>query len=389
MDSFNVLLDTNVFIRAKFGFNTSSLQSLRKYCNDGIACLYTNDIIVREVNNHIKKEIQVSAQNAKNAIKDRRELINAITDEEFERIQAVLLDAPEKLIASFESYIENAVVLSNDALSVIDLFDDYFSSQPPFEGKKSKKSEFPDAAIIMSIKHFLSANENIYLHIVSDDDGWHNALADTPNAVLYRDLNALLTAISKEQILYDQIVSFIGEQTASLEEKVRSWLYDQEWDFAVDEDELFVECDEVNDIDADDISLILDAIEYIDHDEQTAVASLLGTAEVAVHFSYIDHSKEVYDKEDHIWYNTCYGDGTVVISIPISFSITVLFHGEDERDFELDSPDFDTLDRRSASIIDYNLVERIDYNICPDCGQRLGLHNDGGNGFCINCAPNH
>lgn len=29
------------------------------------------------------------------------------------------------------------------------------------------------------------------------------------------------------------------------------------------------------------------------------------------------------------------------------------------------------------------------YDICPDCGKEINIDNDGGNGFCINCAPNH
>ena len=29
------------------------------------------------------------------------------------------------------------------------------------------------------------------------------------------------------------------------------------------------------------------------------------------------------------------------------------------------------------------------YNICPDCGCKINFENDGGNGFCVNCAPNH
>lgn len=29
------------------------------------------------------------------------------------------------------------------------------------------------------------------------------------------------------------------------------------------------------------------------------------------------------------------------------------------------------------------------YDTCPDCGHKINFENDGGNGFCINCAPNH
>ena len=29
------------------------------------------------------------------------------------------------------------------------------------------------------------------------------------------------------------------------------------------------------------------------------------------------------------------------------------------------------------------------YNTCPDCGRKINFENDGGNGFCVHCAPNH
>jgi len=29
------------------------------------------------------------------------------------------------------------------------------------------------------------------------------------------------------------------------------------------------------------------------------------------------------------------------------------------------------------------------YDTCPDCGCKIGHQNDGGNGFCLSCAPNH
>ena len=29
------------------------------------------------------------------------------------------------------------------------------------------------------------------------------------------------------------------------------------------------------------------------------------------------------------------------------------------------------------------------YDTCPECGKRINRENDGGNGFCIDCAANH
>ena len=396
MTTFDVLLDTNVFIKAKYSFNKSSLDYLRKYCENGVACLYTNDIIIREVQKHISSDVSLLAAKAKNAIKNNGELLNAIGQEDFERIQAILLNASTNLLAEFDSYIGDATVLTNADLSAIELFNDYFDLRPPFENRQEKKAEFPDAAIIMSIKHCLSSHEGATLHIVSDDNGWHSALSDCPSAIMYKDLKSLLTAISKgQEELYSQITSFIGEKIPSLEKDVRDWLYGLSWDSAVDENEVYVECDEVTDINVEDVSLILDSVEYIDRREGTAIASFTGMARITIDFSYIDHSCEVYDKEDHEWHNTQYGDGKVRIEIPVSLSTSVFLPHEDEVGFDLDAPDYDALEMDKVLTIDYELEERVDdirwpdYDVCPDCGQKIGLHNDGGNGFCINCAPNH
>ena len=40
-------------------------------------------------------------------------------------------------------------------------------------------------------------------------------------------------------------------------------------------------------------------------------------------------------------------------------------------------------------LTEYPSEDDDDYNICPDCGERYDIENDGGNGFCIKCAPNH
>jgi len=396
MAFFNVLLDTNVFINAKYDFNSSSLHNLRKYCDDGIACMITNDIITREVLHHIEVEVGLLASQAKNAIKNHSELVNALTLPVFDSIKATLLDAPKQLSTAYTSYIEGAIFLPNDGLSVVDLFNDYFTAVSPFEGRKEKKSEFPDAAIIMSIKRYISSNDHASLYVVTNDNGWHSALKNTSGIFLYKDLKSLLTEISKEQEeLYKQIVSFVGGQIASLKERAEDWLLDQDWDSAIDEIEMCVECDEVDEVNVENIDLILEAIEYIDNKEEYAVAVLSGVAKIKVCFSYIDHTEEIYDREDHAWYNTVYGDGISEIAVPLSLSVSVILPDESNNVFDLDAPDFEELDRDAIVTIGYELIEQNEnlcepyYDVCPDCGQKIGLHNDGGNGFCIDCASNH
>lgn len=395
MSTFNVLLDTNIFINSKYDFDRASLFNLKKYCNDGIVSMFTNDIILREVRHHINVNVKLLASQAKNAIK-KGELVNALTKPVFDKIETLLIDAPNQLLTAFDTYMKDAKILSNNDLSVVELFNDYFELNAPFEIRKEKKSEFPDAAIIMSIKKYISSEENASLHIVTDDNGWHTALEGVPNIFLYKNIKELLTEISKgEENLYNQIVSFVKENSTLYKNNVKNWLLDQEWEFAIDENEFGIECDEVYKIDINDITLISNSIEYIDNKEGYAVATISEIAKLKLYFSYIDHSRETYDKEEHVWYNTIYGDGIAEIKVPINISMNVMFSTEDEESFDLDSLDFKNLNITDIVTINYELEEREEifcdsqFGVCPDCGQQITISNDGGNGFCINCAEKH
>lgn len=44
--------------------------------------------------------------------------------------------------------------------------------------------------------------------------------------------------------------------------------------------------------------------------------------------------------------------------------------------------------KRPFSVDDYDDVPNA-YSTCPDCSRKINFENDGGNGFCSNCAPNH
>lgn len=396
MATFNVFLDTNIYIQTRYDFDKGSLLHLKKYCDDGVVATFTNDIITCEVKHHINTDIKLFAAQAKNSIKDHSELLNAISPEEYEEIKEILLSSPGRLISAFDSHMNGATILSNDGLSVADLFCDYFDSNPPFEGSKDKKSEFPDAVVIMSIKRFMESSEISSLHVVTNDNGWHNALSSISNITLHKNIKSLLTKISKDKdVLYKRIVTFINEEIAQLQQNAESWLLDQEWEFVVNGIDPYIECDEVDEINTIQVNLIPDGIEYIDVEEEYAVATLSGEATVTIGFTYIDHTNEIYDKEDHLWYNTEYGDGIVEIEVPISMSTNILFSSVLEDKPTLDAPDFSEIDKDAIVLVQSEFAERSNeihhpyYDICPDCGEKIGIHNDGGNGFCTNCASNH
>ena len=392
MSRFNTLVDTNIFIAAKYNFAGGSLYNLKKYCADGIVALFTNDIILREVQSHIDEDVDMMARQAKNAIK-QPELKNAITQDAYETIEATIMGATDSLRAQFDEYMKGATLLSNQELSIEELFDGYFEKTAPFENNETKKCEFPDAAIIMSIKRYMAENPGMQLCVVSNDNGWHNALKDTEGILLYSNLRELLDRISEEEDLYAQIIQYMKGCIAELRESAEEWCVCQDWSAIVDDNiDACIECDELVDIYVSALDLAPDCIEYIDYEDEFASALFSGVVTFYLGFDYIDHANEVFDREDRAYYNTIYGMGSAEVKVSFTGAVTILI--SDNGKMELNSSEFDEVIVEDVEILDYELTpyrkkDEPYFNVCADCGLPIGIHKDGGNGFCTNCAEYH
>ena len=99
-------------------------------------------VIEKLVEIRVSADVGKLATQAKNAIKKKPELVNAISEQECVAIAEKLMAAPEKLLAQFTAFMDDAVLLSIDNLSLASVFDDYFKSVPPFNKRKQKKRSF-------------------------------------------------------------------------------------------------------------------------------------------------------------------------------------------------------------------------------------------------------
>lgn len=393
MATFNVFIDTNIFIKNKFTFHAGPMDSLKKYCQKGYCTLFTNSIILREVEKHIRADVGRLATQAKNAIKNNPELVNAISKQEYTIIADKLLSAPDQLLAQFRLFAADAICLPIDHLSLASVFDDYFNAVPPFENKEDKKAEFPDAVAIMSIKRFLQETEDASMCVVSEDQGWKDAFEGLENVRIYKDIQSLLTEISKEETLYKQIAQYVGDHVVELASVVEGWLYEQDCSSIIEGIGPCIECDELEDLQIGDIIITPHSVDFIDTENQYAVVGFSGTAAAVIDFAYLDHTEEVYDREDRIWLNTISGNGSIEVKVPFTGTVTVLFSDEgSEMNFDdpsLDDIEWDDVEWTVLEMKEHRQNDDPYYNTCPDCGEPIGIHNDAGNGFCTACAHRH
>ncbi len=141
----NVFLDTNVFIKMKYDFSNSSLYRLKKYVDLGIVRLFTNEIVLREVEAHIKRDAVEESAHFRNAVK-RHCFSEILNFDEYELLNRDFRGEKwdEIIISKFKKYMDDTdcTILNNDDIELKDIFELYFNCIPPFETREEKSMNF-------------------------------------------------------------------------------------------------------------------------------------------------------------------------------------------------------------------------------------------------------
>lgn len=80
--------------------------------------------------------------------------------------------------------------------------------------------------------------------------------------------------------------------------------------------------------------------------------------------------------------------GTVVVRVVRKANVFMDFESDEFEEAEIFSTEFDEIYFKSA-YADPEGYDLESYTVCPDCNTPISHINDGGNGFCIDCALNH
>lgn len=167
----NIYLDTTVFKNANFHYNSQVFKQLITLAEKEKLRLFLTSITIREVESHIRRDVIKAISTIKNCRKEARILRN-IDDASYKWLFEDI-DENEtfnKIFSLFNDFMGNAKieVIPINNLNIEEVFDKYFTFQPPFsEGKK--KDEFPDAFVIQAITEWCKRkDENMY--IISNDN---------------------------------------------------------------------------------------------------------------------------------------------------------------------------------------------------------------------------
>jgi hypothetical protein len=187
-----VFLDTQVYRAMSFDWASPNFVSLRERVTRGSIELVTTEIIKQEIRKGIRGLLNEFTQDVRKI--RHLPLFRHLEPAKVEAITSLAANTNEfeKLWAAAESFLSEigTTILDSPASAFADLFKLYFSGSPPF-GSKGKKSEFPDAANLLTLQHHAQlTGKKIY--VVSGDGDWCRVCAQSPSLIHIERLSEVI-----------------------------------------------------------------------------------------------------------------------------------------------------------------------------------------------------
>ena len=200
-----LLIDTSIYERHGLRLEKGLLSKLFQFRKSPIELLMP-DVIRNEVQDHLGKKIKSARSSLEKALNDASDHLffdgSALNDAKNTLIDS---DGIENLAATrVEQFIENSgatKISCGDHVSVTAILDRYFKNMPPFASTGKKKSEFPDAIVLLSIEEWANEQEKTVLAVSKDGD-WEKYCETSVRIDHCDDLSAALDAFNKANAPY-------------------------------------------------------------------------------------------------------------------------------------------------------------------------------------------
>lgn len=188
-----VYLDTQVFVRNRFRFDTSELREIRETFVKGGLRLLVPKMMERELTRHFQRRAKEVAEKISNAHNEHPIPALSISLPLRAELEEQCFKTFQKDWEDFKAHftIEYLPLVGN----IEQIVDWYFAIEAPFSEKKNK--EFPDAFILSSLEDYLQQH-SVRIAVVSSDGDFSNACQKRKNITHFQTLRDYVTAFKPE-----------------------------------------------------------------------------------------------------------------------------------------------------------------------------------------------
>ncbi len=219
-------LDTSVIEAASFRFDQGALRLLALQLPPWME-LWISTIVEKEISSHRMASVKRSLQEVETGMAGlRRHIGPEFNPGSVAWMRGVIDIAREEFDRQFQRFLKthNGRIMKLDQEGLAEkIFQYYFSTSPPFAAGKDKKSEFPDAAILLVLEK-QAEERNCQVIVVSKDAGW-KAFADKSERIYCLDsleaLASLYESSSEDaRQLRNRVVSIIENPSYAVKNKI-------------------------------------------------------------------------------------------------------------------------------------------------------------------------
>lgn len=225
LETKNVFIDTQAFVKAGLHFDSPAFKSFRMYCEKDDLIHVSTSVVKRE----IKAKIELSVKDAISAIQTFRRKARLLSSLDEAKIRGLFEEIPdediynnaEDVFNKFLSSCKTKIVQAND-VDAEGLLSLYFDKNPPF-GEGKKKAEFPDAISMLSLESFLDEDEKIY--VVSEDHDLKEYCAGNARFISVESLDKLLDIYTAyTNLRHDKIKQYFIDNDVLIKQKIGDFL---------------------------------------------------------------------------------------------------------------------------------------------------------------------
>ena len=217
-------IDTCIFESLGFNLDSGELGVLRQQLPPWLR-LYIPSIVSREVIAHQVANVRKAEQELKTSIRnihrysglDLSSVSRSVDLLPLENVSSVF----ENRLKEFVSKFNGEILKEGGAELLHEMFERYFNSQPPFESKKDKKHEFPDAAALLALNEVWG-----WLILVSNDEGWLRFCEQSPSMFCVKSIEELTDLYQTDSQVTEKIAVQVKTALADPHSKLSQQIED-------------------------------------------------------------------------------------------------------------------------------------------------------------------
>ncbi|MGY8679070.1 PIN domain-containing protein [Bradyrhizobium sp. UFLA05-153] len=204
LDTDVIFIDTEVFVREKFDWNSNSFTRLKELVKTGHLHVLTTSI----TKNEVMRKHREALDNAAKSVKKHEIILGQLGAS----TASEALNAPSavtELEVLFQQFLTDIKAREVPLHANLDrLFEDYFAQTPPFSG--GKKSEFPDAIVLSSLRNWCSQSRKI-IYAVSGDPDFKIACDEGGHLLHVERLGDVISMATVTKQVHDDLLKFVTD----------------------------------------------------------------------------------------------------------------------------------------------------------------------------------